>query len=316
MDIWLNWGLPIITWLQGLGDWLLIPMQAFTFLGSENFFLLVMPAFLWCFEVRLGFRIGLIMLSSQGINTIFKLLLGAPRPFWVSSEVKALSTETSFGMPSGHSQTAVVVWGRLAAGLRRRWATVLLALVILMISISRLYLGMHFPTDVLTGWLVGIVLLWAFLRFEEPIAAWLTKLGVPIQIVIAFLFSIVLILLGMLAQAISPTPPMDWALAAAQQSIEIDPQSIEGMISSAGALFGLGAGGALLFSWNGFDASGIWWKRLLRYVVGVLGVALIYFGLKLVLPEGVQVLRYLRYALVGFWAAYLAPRTFVALRLA
>jgi hypothetical protein len=72
----------------------------------------------------------------------------------------------------------------------------------------------------------------------------------------------------------------------------------------------------LLFSWNGFDASGIWWKRLLRYVVGVLGVALIYFGLKLVLPEGVQVLRYLRYALVGFWAAYLAPRTFVALRLA
>jgi hypothetical protein len=120
----------------------------------------------------------------------------------------------------------------------------------------------------------------------------------------------------MLAQAISPTPPMDWALAAAQQSIEIDPQSIEGMISSAGALFGLGAGGALLFSWNGFDASGIWWKRLLRYVVGVLGVALIYFGLKLVLPEGVQVLRYLRYALVGFWAAYLAPRTFVALRLA
>jgi membrane-associated phospholipid phosphatase len=316
MDIWLNWGLPIITWLQGLGDWLLIPMQAFTFLGSENFFLLVMPAFLWCFEVRLGFRIGLIMLSSQGINTIFKLLLGAPRPFWVSSEVKALSTETSFGMPSGHSQTAVVVWGRLAAGLRRRWATVLLALVILMISISRLYLGMHFPTDVLTGWLVGIVLLWAFLRFEEPIAAWLTKLGVPIQIVIAFLFSIVLILLGMLAQAISPTPPMDWALAAAQQSIEIDPQSIEGMISSAGALFGLGAGGALLFSWNGFDASGVWWKRVLRYVVGVLGVALIYFGLKLVLPEGVQVLRYLRYALVGFWAAYLAPRTFVALRLA
>jgi membrane-associated phospholipid phosphatase len=316
MNPWLDWSLPIITWLQGLGDWLTGPMQAFTFLGSENFFLLVMPALLWCFEVRLGFRLGLIMLSSQGVNSIFKLILGCPRPFWVSSEIKALSTETGFGLPSGHSQTAVVIWGRLAAGLRRRWATILLALLIFIISISRLYLGMHFATDVLTGWLVGVALLLAFLRFEDPIGARLSKLGVPMQVVIAFLASITFILLGLLAQALSPAPLAAWVQTAAQHGIEIDPHSLEGMISSAGALFGLGAGGALLFSWGGFEASGAWWKRILRYLVGVVGVVVIYFGLKLVLPEGVQALRYLRYAMVGFWASYLAPRMFVAMRLA
>ena len=316
MNIWLGWGLPIITWLQGLGDWLLVPMQSFTFLGSEEFFLLIMPALLWCFEFRLGFRIGLILLTSQGINGIFKLLFSAPRPFWVSSDVKALSTEGSFGMPSGHSQTAVVVWGRLAAGIRKRWATILLALLILIISISRLYLGVHFPTDVLTGWLVGVLILWAFLRFEDPLGARLSKLGVPMQIGIAFLASIAIILLGLLAQALSVAPLAEWVQTAAQKGAEIDPRSIEGVISSAGALFGLGAGGALIFARNGFDASGAWWKRILRYLVGVVGVAAIYFGLKLVLPEGVQVLRYLRYALVGFWVSYLAPRTFVALRLA
>jgi membrane-associated phospholipid phosphatase len=316
MNVWLDWGLPIITWLQGLGDWLLVPMQSFTFLGSENFFLLIMPALIWCFEFRLGFRIGLIMLTGQGLNSCFKLFASSPRPFWVSSEIKALSTETSFGIPSGHSSSAVVVWGRLAAGIRKRWATILLALLIFMISISRLYLGVHFPTDVLTGWLVGVLILLAFLRFEDPVGARLSKLGVPLQIGIAFLASIAIILFGLLAQALSVAPLAEWVQTAAQQGIEIDARSIEGVISSAGALFGLGAGGALIFAQNGFDASGAWWKRILRYLVGVVGVALIYFGLKLVLPEGIQLLRYLRYALVGFWVSYLAPLTFVALRLA
>ncbi|HEY69452.1 MAG TPA: phosphatase PAP2 family protein, partial [Anaerolineae bacterium] len=201
-------------------------------------------------------------------------------------------------------------------GIRKRWATILLALLILVISISRLYLGVHFPTDVLTGWLVGVLTLVAFLRFEDPLGARLSKLSVPMQIGIAFLASIAIILLGLLAQALSVAPLAEWIQTAAQKGAEIDPRSIDGVISSAGALFGLGAGGVLIFARNGFDASGAWWKRILRYLVGVVGVAAIYFGLKLVLPEGVQVLRYLRYALVGFWVSYLAPRTFAALRLA
>lgn len=316
MNVWLQWGIPIITWLQGLGDVFLSPMKLFTFLGSEDFFLLVMPALLWCIDIRLGFRIGLILLSSDGINGFLKLSLGFPRPFWVSSDVKALSMETSFGVPSGHSQTAVAVWGRVAAWLRRGWAYVVLGLLILLISISRLYLGMHFPTDVLAGWIVGGLLLWAFLRFEEPLRARLANTKVTTQIAIAFLVSIAVILLGMAALAIGPVPSAEWAQAAANQGIEIDPRSLEGMISTAGALFGFGAGGALLFAWDGFNASGTWWRRVLRYLVGVVGVAVLYFGLKAILPDGVQWLRYLRYALVTFWVAYLAPRTFVWMRLA
>jgi membrane-associated phospholipid phosphatase len=316
MNPWLQWGIPIITWFQGLGEVFLTPMEFFTFLGTEEFFLLVMPALLWCYNARLGFRIGLILLTSDGINGFLKLSFGMPRPYWVSNEVKALSMETSFGLPSGHSQTAVAVWGRLAAWLRRRWAYVVLGLLIFLISISRLYLGVHFPTDVLAGWIVGGLLLWAFLRFEEPLRARLALTSIPTQIVIAFLASIVVILLGMAALAIGPVPPAEWAQVAAQGGEVVDPRSLEGMIASAGALFGLGAGGALLFAWDGFSASGDWWRRILRYLVGVVGVAVIYFGLKAVFPDGVQVLRYLRYALATFWVAYLAPRTFVWMRLA
>lgn len=316
MNTWLEWGIPIITWLQGLGEVLRSPMEFFTFLGTEEFYLLIMPAILWCWDARLGFRIGLILLTSDGINGFLKISFGQPRPYWVSDEVSALSAETSFGLPSGHSQTAVAVWGRLAAWLRRSWAYVVLGLLIFFISISRLYLGVHFPTDVLTGWIVGGLLLWAFLRFEEPLRKRLAATNVTTQIIIAFLFSLVVILLGALARAVGPIPPTEWIQAASAAEEVADPRSLDGMVSTAGALFGLGAGGALLFAWNGFKASGVWWRRLLRYLLGVLGVVVIYFGLKAVLPDGVQVLRYLRYALVAFWMAYLAPRTFVALRLA
>jgi membrane-associated phospholipid phosphatase len=316
MNAWLQWGVPIITWLQGLGDVLLSPMKFFTFLGTEEFFLLVMPALLWCFNARLGFRIGLILLTSDGINGFLKISFGSPRPYWVSSDVKALSMETSFGLPSGHSQTALAVWGRVAAWLRRRWVYVVLGLLIFLISISRLYLGVHFPTDVLVGWIVGGLLLWAFLRFEEPLRARLANTKVTTQIGIAFLASIVVILLGVAALAIGPVPPAEWAQIAVDGGEIEDPRTLDSMIASAGALFGLGAGGALLFAWDGFNASGDWWRRLLRYLVGVIGVAVIYFGLKAVFPDGVPVLRYLRYALVTFWVAYLAPRTFVWLRLA
>lgn len=316
MNPLLEWGIPIITWLQGLGEVLLSPMKLFTFIGTEEFYLLIMPALLWCYDARLGFRIGLILLSSDGLNGLLKLALGMPRPYWVSSQVRGLSVETSFGMPSGHAQTAIAVWGRLAAWIRRSWAYVALGLLIFLISISRLYLGVHFPTDVLVGWLVGGLLLWAFLRFEEPLRKRLARTRVTTQIALAFLASIVVILLGMAALAIGPIPPAEWAQAAALGGEIEDPRSLQGMISTAGALFGLAAGGALLFAWDGFRASGTWWVRILRYLVGALGVAVIYFGLKAVFPDGIQVLRYLRYALVAFWMAYLAPRTFVAMRLA
>ena len=316
MNPWLEWGVPIVTWFQSLGEVFLTPMEFFTFLGKEEFYLLIMPALLWCWDARLGFRIGLILLTSDGINGFLKLTFGMPRPYWVSREVKALSTETSFGLPSGHSQTAVAVWGRLAAWLRRRWAYVVLGLLIFFISISRIYLGVHFPTDVLAGWIVGALVLWAFLCFEEPLRARLALTNVTTQIAIAFLASIVVILLGMAALAIGPVLPAEWEQAAAQGGEVVDPRSLEGMIASAGALFGLGAGGALLFAWDGFSASGDWWRRILRYLVGVVGVAVIYFGLKAVFPDDVQVLRYLRYALATFWVAYLAPRTFVWMRLA
>jgi hypothetical protein len=73
-------GLQLVLFLQSLGDWLVYPMRFFTFLGQEEFFLLVMPAILWCISMSLGLRIGLILLLADNFRIILKLVFTTPRP--------------------------------------------------------------------------------------------------------------------------------------------------------------------------------------------------------------------------------------------
>ncbi len=324
MNEWLSWGVPIIVWLQGLGEWLQAPMEFFTFLGTEEFLMLVMPAVLWCFDVGLGVRLGLVLLTSDAVNGALKLAFGWPRPYWVSDQVRALSSETSFGLPSGHAQNALALWGRLGAAIRRRWAVALLASVIFLVSVSRLYLGVHFPTDMLAGWLVAGLLLWAFLRCDEAGRRWLARLRPGQQVLTALLVS--LLLLGVQLAIYQFTAgrdiPAAWverAAAAAPGAEPIHPRSLEGMFSGSGVFFGLGAGAALLYAWGKFNPKGPAWKRPARYALGLVGVLALWMGLRAVLPDGETLLaltlRYLRYAAVGMWVTYLAPRLFVWLRL-
>lgn len=325
MDAALNWGIPIIAWLQSLGAWLTTPMTVFTFVGSEQFYLLVMPAVLWCFDAAIGLRLGLILLTSDSLNGVLKLAFGWPRPYWVSTQVHALAGESSFGIPSGHAQGALVLWGRLASELRRRMWTIVLALLILLISVSRLYLGVHFPTDTLGGWVAGGVLLIGFLALDRPVRSWLALLPLWGRLLVPILGSFVMVALGLAVAAAtaSRVVPETWvqnAAAAIPSAEPIHPQDVSGILASAGTLLGFGTGGVLLYHWGGFDARGIWWRRALRLAVGLAGVVVIYFGLQVVFPEGASAvasaLRFVRYAAVGFWVAFLGPRLFSWLKVA
>lgn len=325
MNPWLEWGVPIITWFQSLGEWLIGPMKFFTFLGEKEFFLLFVPTILWCFDVSLGFRLVLMYLTSSSINGVLKLVFGFPRPYWVNTQIKAYKAANGFGLPSGHAQSSLAVWGLLAARIRRGWVYVTLGLLIFLISLSRIFLAVHFPTDTLVGWFVGGLILWGFLSFERPLTERLQRLSVGRQILLALLASLVLlaVALGASAATAARPVPVTWistSHSAFPEAEPINPRDLGDFVAAAGTLLGVGTGGALLFSWGGFNAGGSWGKRALRYGVGAIGIFAIYFGLKLVFPAGVSFLahslRYLRYALLGFWAAYLGPRIFVAFRLA
>jgi membrane-associated phospholipid phosphatase len=325
MNAWLEWGIPIIQWFQSLGDIWLVPMQFFSFLGTEYFTLLVLPALFWCYDVSLGIRLGLILLTSLNVNSMLKLAFGWPRPYWVSDQVRALSSEASYGFPSGHSQNALVLWGRLAAAFKRPAIRILCAFLILFISLSRIYLAVHYPMDILGGWLVGGLLLLIFLLADRPVGEWLKRCSLGLKILLSIVIPVILLAISLLilratSQRIVPTEWIEHAQQAMPEADPIDPKNVEGFYTSAGALMGFGIGCSLLHHWGGFHAGGKPIKRIARYLLGVAGVVILYFGLKLIFPNGDTILghlfRVLRYGLVTFWVTYLAPRTFVATRLA
>jgi membrane-associated phospholipid phosphatase len=314
-----------ITWnifLQSLGSWLKTPMEVFSFFGTEYFFLLLLPALYWCVEAGIGLRVGIILILSTSVNDALKMAFHGPRPYWYSTEVIRYASETSFGLPSGHAQIAVGVWGMLAASIRKWWGWLIAILIILLIGISRLYLGVHFPLDVILGWLIGALLLWLVLHFWKPATAFLKKMSLGDQILAAFLSGLIIILFSLIPFAILKAtnwqPPLAWAKFATEAI------SLSGGITMGGTLFGLLTGLAWINHRGGFSTDGPVWKRFLRFMLGVVGILVLYVGLDvlfgLITPDAEALLpylmRYVRYTLVGAWVSAGAPWIFIKLNLA
>jgi len=318
-----NFGISLILAFQNLGEWLLLPMKIFSFLGTEDFYILMLPLLYWSFDAALGLRVGVMMLLSAGTNQIFKFIFHSPRPYWINTEVKALSAEPSFGLPSGHAQNSISIWGMVGTYFHKKWVWVLAGILIFGISISRLYLAVHFPIDTLIGLLIGFFLLITVNRAWNPIAEWAKKETLNKQILTALLGSLAMLFLGsfVLWMLKDWALPVAWEQAAKRAGDEvINPLSIKGLITSTATLFGLLSGVAWIEKLGGYSASGSSKKRFLRYLLGVIGLLIFYIGLKLIFPSGenitAYIFRYIRYTLVGFWVSGGAPFLFFKTNLA
>src|SRR5512136_3466678 len=121
MQTILDFGIRFVVAVQGWGTWLISPMKLFSFLGTEEFLILLLPILYWCVDSILGIRVAIILMLSTSLNGALKLAFHGPRPYWYSPSVLGMADETSFGIPSNHAQSAVVVWGILAAYLKKWW---------------------------------------------------------------------------------------------------------------------------------------------------------------------------------------------------
>ena len=323
METLLNSGIGIILAFQSWGEWLLTPMKIFSFFGTEDFYILALPVIYWSLDAALGLRVGVIMLLSSGVNTIFKFAFHSPRPYWVNTDVQVYSAESSFGVPSGHAQNAISIWGMVGSYFRKGWVWAISIFFILGISLSRLYLAVHFPLDTIVGLLVGFLLLWGVNRAWEPVGVWTKKQTLSKQILSALAGSLILLFVGgFVAWMLKDwTMPVAWVQNAARAGGEApDPLSMSGLVTSSATLFGLFAGLAWIGQHGGYSASGSAKQRFLRYLLGLVGLAILYLGLKIIFPSGenfvAYIFRYIRYALVGFWVSGGAPFIFLKLKLA
>ena len=318
MDALYQFGIRLIQSIQTLSPALDGIMKLGSFLGDPEFFLILFPLIYWTIDRRIGIRALLVMLYFDLINSFLKILLHEPRPYWLGG-VKELSAEGSYGVPSGHSGRTLAVSGYLATQVKKNWFWVVVILYILFVGFSRMYLGMHFPHDVLGGWIVGTFVIWVVIKWEGVVRDWLDDKSLSAQIGLGFLDSMGFILIGYIVRFIvAGTPdPAEWSNYAAEA------RSITSFFTLAGAVFGAYAGYALMRQSARFNPKGTMGKRTIRYIVGIVGVLLIYFGLDTVFaviaPDESTlgyILRYIRYAAVTFWVAFLAPWVFLKIKLA
>lgn len=137
-------------------------MQVITFLGSVKwlaFAVIIAAVLLFIFKKR---SLALFMVISSGVGALFNILLK-----WIFKrerpDIRPLIEEQGFSFPSGHSMGSFIFYGSLAYMIvhlakKRRWKTawvLLLGFFIVSIGLSRIYLGVHFPSDVIAGFAAG-----------------------------------------------------------------------------------------------------------------------------------------------------------------
>jgi membrane-associated phospholipid phosphatase len=318
MQIFQELSFQFIHLLQTLSPALDGVMNFFTFMGRIEFYLVVVPLIYWAMDTALGFRTLIVLLSIDIVGSTLKLVFHQPRPYWIGN-VKVLGEETSYGIPSTHSSDSLAVWGYMAYRVRKSWFWIITIVAIVMIALSRLYLGVHFLQDVLFGWLIGGIVLWLFIRYEGRVADWMTKNTLLVQIGAGFLFSLVMILVSLVVNwTIKDIPdPQVWSAYAAHA------RGYAYALSEAGTFFGAITGYILMKRYAHFSSRGRWSMRLGRYLLGVLGVIVIYFGLDILFglittDETIlgYILRYIRYGSVGLWVTFVAPWIFIKTKLA
>ncbi len=326
MNTILNSGTALILLLQSFGSGFTALMKGLTFLGNEEFYLLFLPLLYWCVDTALGLRVGLAVLLGGAFNTFFKWSFHTPRPFWYSDQITAHAAETgSFGVPSGHAQNAVTVWGLVASYIGKPWAWITAVILMFGIGLSRMALGVHFYLDVLTGWLLGALILWMFLRFEKPVRDWMEARSVSAQLGAIFGLALGLLLAGQVILFFVGNwqIPAEWlqnAAAAAPDAEPLHPFAFSGLITTTAGFFGMAAGAAVMQSLGGFNPKGALWKRALRYALGIIGVIAVYAGMKMLFPGGDDfaglLFRFIRYTILSAWTTLFAPWIFIKIRLA
>ncbi len=291
MDSVLSWGMDIIRSIQSAGSPSLTEAMRFiTLAGSEYFYLMLLPIVFWCIDEKIGTRLGLIVMFSSFVNLWLKDVFKQLRPYQVDPSV-GLSSDSSYSLPSGHAQGSSTLWGFLAPYIKKPWGLLLAIFAPILIGFTRVYLGVHYPSDVMAGWVLGygIVVLW--MVFGHRVESFISKAGMRRQIIIAAV------------------------LALSMNALNMNDTSMPGVF------FGTAVGAAILFTRVRFSArSGSPGRKLLRLALGLAGLGIIYGLGKIAAPGQEEALyamgRFVRYALLGLWVSLGAPWLFLRLKLA
>ncbi|MHA2030999.1 MAG: phosphatase PAP2 family protein [Candidatus Hodarchaeales archaeon] len=287
--------------------------KIFTFLGSEEAYILLVVSIYWLYKKSFGVRIALVILFSAILNHIFKISIRNPRPFvadgtyvnkWAISGETAYETSLEFSTPSGHAQGAASFWSYIYLKLTSKKILIISVILILLIGLSRPYLGVHYFEDIILGWIIGLSFAYVIVKYESRIEMLWSKYSDLTKLT-----------------AIVVISTLAWVIAGSLSDYGPDG---EPFASLGGFLCGLLIGRSLELQYvdfhTEFSSIGIAGGR---FIVGTILVVLTLFGLDALFSAITDddsllgfLFRFVRYTTVGLVAGYIAPLLFVKLNLA
>ncbi len=154
-----------------------------------KFYLIITAALYWSGYAVIGARLTCGILMSTIVFGCCRHFFISPRPYWEYQNLFQGVTERAHGMPSGHSQNAIVFWGLSAWSIRKISFWLIALMISMTIAVSRLFLAVHYPVQVLAGLGLGILFLFLWSILETRILHWLKQKTLRKQLFIIFLIS-------------------------------------------------------------------------------------------------------------------------------
>lgn len=275
-------------------------MLAVTTLGEETAFLVAALIVFWCVDKKTGYYVMSVGFLGTMANQIAKLACRVPRPWVLDPDFtileQAREAATGYSFPSGHTQSAVGTFGCLAVTAEKKWWRNLCVLLAVLVGFSRMYVGVHTPSDVLVG--AGMACLLVGLLKKPTLEGGMKQMKAVIAIMIAV--SVIFLLYVSF-----------WNFPA-----DMDPHNLESGTKNAytmiGCLVALPVVYLLDVKYIHFSVKAVWWVQIIKIVVGLLLVLAVKEGmrapLEMVLP--VYPARAVRYFLIVVTAGALWPLSF------
>lgn len=251
------------------------PLDAFfgaiTYLGDEIVFICIALLLFWCWSKRCAYYVFFVGSFSLLGNQFLKIICRVPRPWVLDPSLtiveSARSAAQGYSFPSGHTQDVVSYAGSFALLTKKKWAWIVCAALVILVPFSRLYLGVHSPSDVGAGFLLSAVLvlaLYPVFRTEERCARLIPYFFGGIFIVCAVYLIYVLGL---------------------HTDVTLDESNYFSAVKNGWLMTGCLAGLALSYfvdrRWLHFEVQAKWYVQILKFVLGFV----ILIALRAVLKE-------------------------------
>ena len=165
----MEWEVGLIEWTQkSLGSLNDAIGKVLSFIGGEIGMMLALLIILFCWKKEVGKRLALIITAVNTWLPMIKAVVMRPRPYMdYPDRVKGVAdvgnkaplddiAAHGYSFPSIHSASTMALFIPLAAEVKKKWMWIAAAVITFLVGISRAVAGMHYPTDIMAGWVLGL----------------------------------------------------------------------------------------------------------------------------------------------------------------